>query len=107
MDKLFLRPKRTRFLEEIKNRKDLYRVKDLADVEVGITTGANDFFTVNNNIIDEYNLSEYSYPLIGRSVLVSGITFDNKKAKRNIDNNAKANILIFPKLQELKKINLQ
>lgn len=58
---------------------------------------------MNNNIIDEYNLSEYSYPLIGRSVLVSGITFDNKKAKRNIDNNAKANILIFPKLQELKK----
>lgn len=99
----FLDQKELDFLEEIKNRKDLYRVKDLADVEVGITTGANDFFTVNNNIIDEYNLSEYSYPLIGRSVLVSGITFDNKKAKRNIDNNAKANILIFPKLQELKK----
>ena len=34
------------FLEEIKKRKDLFKVKDLANVEVGITTGANDFFTV-------------------------------------------------------------
>jgi len=99
----FLDQKELDFLEEIKNRKDLYRVKDLADVEVGITTGANDFFTVNKSIIDEYNLSKYSYPLIGRSVLVNGITFDTKKAKQNIDNNAKANILIFPELQELKK----
>ena len=99
----FLDQKELDFLEEIKNRKDLYRVKDLADVEVGITTGANDFFTVNKSIIDEYNLSKYSYPLVGRSVLVSGITFDINKSKQNIDNNAKANILIFPKLQELKK----
>ena len=35
--------------------------------------------------------------------MVSGITFDINKAKQNVDNNAKANILIFPKLQELKK----
>lgn len=99
----FLEQKELDFLEEIKNRKNLFKVKDLADVEVGITTGANDFFTVSKSVIDEYNLSKYSHPLIGRSVLVSGITFDTKKAKQNIDNNAKANILIFPKLQELKK----
>ena len=99
----FLEQKELDFLEEVKNRKDIYRVKDLAEVEVGITTGANDFFTVNKNTIEKYNLSKYSYPLIGRSVLVSGITFDSNKAKQNIDNNAKANLLIFPKLQELKK----
>lgn len=91
------------FLEEIKKRKDLFKVKDLANVEVGITTGANDFFTVNQSIIDEYNLSEYAFPLVGRSVLVDGITFNKEKLKQNNDKNAKANILIFPKMEKLKK----
>lgn len=99
----FLEQKELDFLEEIKNRKDFFKVKDLADVEVGITTGANDFFTVSKSVIDEYNLSQYSYPLIGRSVLVSGITFNNNKFKQNIDNNSKASILIFPKMKELEK----
>lgn len=99
----FLEQKELDFLEKIKNRKDLFKVKDLADVEVGITTGANDFFTVSKSVIDEYNLSKYSHPLIGRSVLVSGITFDDNKFKQNIDNNSKASILIFPKMKELEK----
>lgn len=99
----FLEQKELDFLEEIKNRKDLFKVKDLADVEVGITTGANDFFTVNKSIIEEYNLSKYAHPLIGRSVLVDGITFNIKKLAQNIDNNSKASILLFPKMKELEK----
>lgn len=99
----FLEQKELDFLEEIKNRKDLFKVKDLAIVEVGITTGANEFFTVNKRVIDEYNLLQYSHPLIGRSVLVSGITFNDNKFKQNIDNNSKASILIFPKMKELAK----
>ena len=98
----FLEQKELDFLEEIKNRKDLFKVKDLANVEVGITTGANDFFTVNQSIINEYNLSEYAYPLIGRSVLVDGITFNKEKLKLNNNKDAKANILIFPKMEKLK-----
>ena len=98
----FLEQKELDFLEEIKNRKDLFKVKDLANVEVGITTGANDFFTVNQSIMNEYNLSEYAYPLIGRSVLVDGITFNKEKLKLNNNKDAKANILIFPKMEKLK-----
>ena len=78
----------------------------MADLEVNITICANDFFTVNKSIIDEYNLLKYSHSLVGRSVLVSGITFDRNKAEQNIYNNAKANILIFTKLQELNKNKL-
>lgn len=99
----FLEQRELDFLEEIRNRKDLCQISHLANVEVGITTGANEFFTVNKKIIDEYNLSEYAYPLVGRSVLVNGITFNDQKILYNINNNSNANILRFPKLIELKK----
>ncbi len=98
----FLEQKELDFLEEIKNNKLLSKIKDLAHVEVGITTGANDFFTVNRSIIEEYNLSEYAKPLVGRSVQISGINFDKEKWNSNYDKNVKASLLVFPSKDKLK-----
>ncbi|RPF58211.1 N-6 DNA methylase [Abyssicoccus albus] len=58
--------------------------------EVGITTGNNKVFAINDTILKKYELEEYAIPLLGRSVEVKGITYDsidfeeNKKANKNV-----------------------
>lgn len=34
--------------------------KDFAKVEVWITTWANDYFTVSNDVVNEYSLNDYA-----------------------------------------------
>jgi adenine-specific DNA methylase len=88
-------------LEKLRKTKLLPNIKNFADVEVGITTGANDFFTVPKPIVDTFNLKEYTKPLVGRSVQVNSLIFttDDWKLNRNI--NAKAHLLVFPQKKEM------
>jgi len=99
----FLNQEEIDFLETIATSKSIPNIGNFAGVEVGITTGANDFFTVSKDIVDKYNLSEYAKPMVGRSVQVSNINFSKGDWYFNRDANAKANLLIFPKMSELIK----
>ena len=50
----FLEQKEIDFLESIKKEGKISTIGDFADIEVGITTGANNYFTVPNSENDEY-----------------------------------------------------
>ncbi|WP_277656224.1 Eco57I restriction-modification methylase domain-containing protein [Seleniivibrio woodruffii] len=50
--------------------------KDIADVDVGIVTGANDFFLIDDVTVQKFNLSKYSYPMFGRSEHCLGVIYD-------------------------------
>ena len=67
-----------------------------SNVEVGITTGSNGYFTVPQSIVDLYHLQEYARPMVGRSVQVNSLCFTPKDWKRNLNIGAKANLLVFP-----------
>jgi len=97
----FLEQEEIDFLENIANLKSLKKIGDYSKVEVGITTGSNDFFTVNRSVVEAFHLSEYAKPMVGRSVQVSGIRFNEQDWKLNCDKKAKAYFLAFPKLKEL------
>lgn len=99
----FLDQKEIDFLEELINGNEFKTIGDFASVEVGITTGDNNFFTVPKSIIDKYNLSKYAFPMVGRSVQVSGPKFTISDWKTNRDSEAKAHFLLFPPMKELKK----
>ena len=88
------------FLEYLLNSGNIPKIKDFANVEVGITTGANPFFTVSQEIVDEYHLQDYAKPMVGRSVQVKSLVFTKKDWKDNIKAGAKANFLLFPKKSE-------
>jgi adenine-specific DNA methylase len=90
------------FLEALTNSKRIPQLKTFADVEVGITTGGNDFFTVPKSTVDNFDLQEYARPMVGRSVQVSSMIFTEKDWQLNRDNEAKAHLLVFSKLQEMK-----
>lgn len=92
----FLDQKEIDFLENIAQRKKIPVLGDYADVEVGITTGANDYFTVPFSIVNQYALHAFAKPMVGRSVQVNSVIFNTKDWEINKEANAKAHLLVFP-----------
>lgn len=70
-------------------------ISTFANVEVGITTGSNDFFTVPQSIVSMYQLDEYARPMVGRSVQVNSLCFTKRDWKTNVASDARAYLLVF------------
>lgn len=101
----FLEQEEIDFLEDIASRKSIPTIGDFSKVEVGITTGANDFFTVPLSTVKEYDLHNYAKPMVGRSVQVNSIIFTNKDWEKNKLSEAKAHLLVFPDRKNLNRKN--
>ncbi len=70
-------------LEKIVRKKDVASFNDIAKVEVGIVTGANDFFLVNDEIVKKYGLKKYTHPMFGKSIHCKGVIYDKKQDREN------------------------
>lgn len=101
----FLDQKEIDFLESVSNNLSIPRLGEYADVEVGITTGSNEFFSVSNSTVEKYNLHDYAFPVVGRSVQVDGATFTNRDWKNNKNQDVRSYLLNFPEKSALKKNN--
>lgn len=99
----FLDQKEIDFLETIAKSKEIPAIGNYANVEVGITTGANDYFTVPLSIVEGYNLELFAKPMVGRSVQVNSVIFTDEDWKRNRRTKAKAHLLVFPSKSQLKE----
>lgn len=74
--------------------------KDIAKINVGITTGKNSYFCVNEDTVKEYDLKEIDetiLPLIGRSSHIKGIYYTNEDWNQNLDKGEKGYLISFPK----------
>lgn len=99
----FLNQKEIDFLEEVSNRDIIPSIGDFAAVEVGITTGANAFFTVTHSTVEQFSLHDYVGPLVGRSVQVNSLKFTKDDWVQNINSDSRGYLLIFPPINQLKK----
>lgn len=63
---------------------------DYAKVEVGITTGANHYFTVPLPVVEGYNLQEFAKPMVSRSARVNSMIFNKEDWQRNHLNKARS-----------------
>ena len=90
----FLEKEELDLLEKVKH--NMPSIFTYANIEVGITTGANDYFTVPKSIVTLYNLEEYAKPMVGRSVQVNSLCFTKKDWLANVELGAKAHLLVFP-----------
>jgi len=97
----FLEQKEIDFLENIINAIEIPTIRDYASVEVGITTGSNDYFTVPLDTVEKYNLHEFAKPMVGRSVQVNGLLFTSSDWEINKQSQAKAHLLLFPAKDKL------
>ena len=101
----FLEQEEIDFLETIAKKRNISTLGKFAKVEVGITTGSNDFFTVPLTTVQEYELQDYAKPMVGRSVQVNSVVFTKADWEKNKFSKAKAHLLTFPDKKNLNQSN--
>lgn len=101
----FLEQEEIDFLENIAADRNIPLLGKFANVEVGITTGSNDFFTVPLKTVEEYELQDYAKPMVGRSVQVNSVIFTKKDWEKNRNSPARAHLLTFPNNKNLNRKN--
>lgn len=101
----FLEQEEIDFLENIAKDRNIPTLGKFANIEVGITTGSNDFFTVPLSTVEEYDLHDYARPMVGRSVQVNSVIFTEKDWEKNRNSPARAHLLVFPESKNLNRKN--
>jgi adenine-specific DNA methylase len=74
--KYFLDPAQIQLLRTIKQSDTLTRLGGFADVDVGIVTGRNSFFTLTDAAAQELGLRPHCVPLVSRSTQLRGLVYD-------------------------------
>ena len=83
-------------LDELEDHQDVHRFKDVAEVDVGIVTGANKYFLVTDDVIQRYSLEQWAYPMFGRSGHCPGVIYDQRQHEVNAKRGASTNFVWFP-----------
>ncbi len=74
--KYFLDPAAIRLLRALKGSDALLPLGSVAEVDVGIVTGRNAFFTLTDAQAGELGLRAHCVPLVSRSAQLSGLVYD-------------------------------
>lgn len=81
--------------DEIESHDDVHRFNDIARVDVGIVTGANAFFLVSDETVEQYGLEKYAHPMFGRSGHCPGVIYDATQHSANANKGTPTNFLWF------------
>ena len=71
------------------------KLSDTGIINVGITTGNNKYFSVNQDTVNTYDLSGVVRPLIGRSSHAHSIYFQKEDWQKNVDMGKAAYLIDF------------
>jgi adenine-specific DNA methylase len=74
--KYFLRPAQIEVLRTLKGSGVMARLGDLAEVDVGVVTGRNSFFTFTDAQAHSLGLTAHCVPLVSRSSQLNGLVYD-------------------------------
>lgn len=64
---------------------------ELFEVNVGLVSGENDFFVINNDIVNKFNLQDYILPIVSKAEQVKGLIF----SKTNLTEVAEKNRRVY------------
>jgi len=92
---VFLTRKERSVLSWLRESDEVSTFKDVADVDVGIVTGANKFFLVPDEIVARYDLQQWAHPMFGRSEYVIGVVYRKSDHLQNKRNGLPTNFLWF------------
>lgn len=94
--KYFVSPDDIKVLQKIRTDSRFAKFSDFGIINIGITTGNNNYFSIDRKTEVAFNLQSVTLPLIGRSSHAHGIFFTLADWKANIDNGKKAMLIKFP-----------
>lgn len=103
--KYYLSEYQNMLIDSFKNNDKFQKFEDVALINVGITTGNNDYFSVNKEIVDEYDLKDVTIPLIGRSSQAHGLFFEKDDWQFNVDKGVKAYLINFDEKDDFNKLS--
>jgi adenine-specific DNA-methyltransferase len=78
-----LTPGERSLLDSLSEHAQVWRFDEVAQVDVGIVTGANKFFLVSNDIVSRFGLANFAYPMFGRSEHCPGVIYDERQHAEN------------------------
>ena len=82
-------------LDTLCERPEVHLFDEIAEVDVGIVTGANKFFLVDDETVEHYELHEFAHPMFGRSEHCPGIIYDKRQHTANAEKGNPTNFLWF------------
>jgi len=80
----FLDEKEYAVYERVRNHPNVKTFEKIASADVGIVTGANDFFLVDAATVEEFDLAEFAHPMFGRSDHCPGVIYDSTVHASNV-----------------------
>jgi adenine-specific DNA-methyltransferase len=96
--KYFLSVDEIKSIQNIRADNRFVKFSDYGLINVGITTGNNDYFSINKKTEDLFDLQSVTLPLIGRSSHAHGIYFTESDWQANVMANKKAMLISFPEI---------
>lgn len=94
--KYFTSPEENNVISQLKEDDRFQKLSDTGIINVGITTGNNKYFSINQDTVNSYDLSEVVRPLIGRSSHAHSIYFNRDDWQKNVDQGKAAYLIDFP-----------
>jgi adenine-specific DNA-methyltransferase len=77
------------------SKENVREFAQIAEVDVGLVTGANKFFLVPDKIVKKYRLESWAYPMFGRSEHCPGVIYNMKQHRENAQYGLPSNFLWF------------
>ena len=90
-----LAPSTRDLLDELIDADMARRFDDVAQVDVGIVTGANKFFLVGDETVKRYGLKKWAHPMFGRSEHCPGVVYDDEQHRANANEGKPTNFIWF------------
>lgn len=94
--KYFLTAEEMTLIQEIRKDKRFTKFSEYGVINIGITTGNNRYFSITEELSEQYQLNEVTIPLIGRSSHAHGIYFTAKDWENNKLSGKCARLINFP-----------
>ncbi len=80
-------------VDEVKDNSGIFAASDLFDVNVGVVSGQNSFFVINQETAASNGIADSCVPIISRSFQLDGLTLTDKDFDRRL--RMQNNILLF------------
>jgi len=90
-----LDPATRALFDELGEHSEVFRFHEVAKVDVGIVTGANKFFLVDDAVVRRHKLSKWAHPMFGRSEHCPGVIYDERQHEANAASGKPTNFLWF------------
>jgi adenine-specific DNA-methyltransferase len=81
--------------DRVLEHEDVHKFDDIAQVDVGIVTGANKFFLVADDVVRRHRLEKWAHPMFGRSEHCRGVIYDDAQHAANAQAGNPTNFLWF------------